>query len=52
MTKNSKEIFNYAENKKNFKDEIKNIYHHFERVLTEANKIVFLKGKRRNLRKS
>ena len=38
MTKKSRQKFKYPENEKSFYDEIKTIFHHFQRVFIEANK--------------
>ena len=42
MTKKSRQKFQYLENKKSFKDEIKSIFKHFWRAFIEANKTNFL----------
>ena len=39
MTKTSRQKFKYLENKKSFEDEIKNIFHHFQRGFIEVSKI-------------
>ena len=41
MTKKSWQKFKYLENKKNFSDEIKIIFHNFYRAIIEANKKFF-----------
>ena len=37
----SRQKFKYLENEKSFEDKIKNIFHHFGRAITEANKFFF-----------
>ena len=44
MTKKSRQKFKYLENEKSFYDEIKSIFHHCGRAITEANKKIFLEG--------
>ena len=44
MPKMSRQRFKYLENKKSFQDEIKYIFHHFWRALTETNETIFLEG--------
>ena len=42
MAINSRQKLKYLENDKSFYDEIKSIFHHFQRAFTEANKTNFL----------
>ena len=44
MTKKSWQKFKYLKNEKSFKDEIKSIFHQFQRACTEVNKTIFLEG--------
>ena len=37
MTKMSRQKFKYLKNENSFQDEIKSIFHHFERALIEEN---------------
>ena len=41
MTKMSRQKSKYLENEKSFQDEIKSIFHHFEKDFIEANKNKF-----------
>ena len=41
MTKNTRQKFKYLENEKSFQEEIKNIFHNFQRAVIEANKTIF-----------
>ena len=42
MTKKLRQKFKYLENEKSFKDEIKSVFHDFQRAFIEAKKIYFL----------
>ena len=44
MTEKSRQKFKYLDNEKSFQDEIKSIFHHFSRVIIEANNKFFLEG--------
>ena len=50
MTKKSRQKFKYLENIKNFSPEIKSIFHHYQRIFMEANKIFFLEDGRPTLK--
>ena len=41
MPKKSRQKFKYLDNEKSFQDEIKSIFHHFERAIIEANKKIY-----------
>ena len=41
MPKKSRHKFKYLDNEKSFQDEIKSIFHHFERAIIEANKKIY-----------
>ena len=41
MAKNSRQNLKYLENDKSFYDEIKSIFHHFQRAFIKANKKKF-----------
>ena len=45
MMRKSRQKFKYLEKEKSFSDEIKNIFHHFERAFIETNKTNLLEGK-------
>ena len=52
MTKNTRQKFKYLENEKSFQEEIKNIFHNFQRAVIEANKTIFLEGESPTLKYS
>ena len=52
MIDNSRQKFKYIENKKSFKDEIKSVFHHFQKDFIEANKKIFLEGESLTLKEA
>ena len=41
MSKDAREKFKYLDNEKSFQEEIKNIFHNFQKAVIEANKTFF-----------